>query len=324
MNIDFSQTLHSVCRIAEVLIKLQQAGNIMYIGWRMTFCCQTLLVADLQKQAKVMEEEFESWDKELSKARKRFYELNYYTTRQLLVLRSELGRLKFSGPQHSSCGHVIVLLKSISSEITIPAVANVVKEVAKRTLENIEDKCSPVSAITPAESRVGKSSLVTMSSSLLANQSITATTTKVLYRLPSLPTVGLSREALNDEQKVFFTDIIESFGYYEATALSAIEAVQGGDWNDIVNFLGENASELEAAFLETEGTEDSEKTEDELESSEDEQMESESETESGLHLKIENAQSVWPILQTTEFPVASQSISHEGNTKLDNACVILN
>lgn len=83
----------------------------------------------LQQQAKEMEEELRIWEDEVQKARKEYYELNYYTTMQLLTLRKELGKLKTSGQSHVN-PHVLTLLQSISTEISPPCVCKVVKGVA--------------------------------------------------------------------------------------------------------------------------------------------------------------------------------------------------
>ena len=251
---------------------------------------------DLQRQARVMEEELESWNKELTLARKKFYVLNYYTTRQLLVLRSELGRLKSSGPQHSSWGQVMALLESISSQITIAALAKVVQKVVNRSLEveeHREHEHSPVPAITPAKhlrkSLKEEPLLVPIPPSPQAHQS--TSDTKPKKEVQSLPVAGLTRENLNDKQKAHFTDILGYFGYCEMTALKAIEAVPDGDWFDIVNCLEENAGEWEAAFQQFQLHEEGE-PEEEHENSEDEHMECESEEEGGLQpINIESSAS---------------------------------
>ena len=237
-----------------------------------------------------MEEELKSWNKELTLARKKFYELNYYTTRQLLVLRSELGRLKSSGPQDSSWGQVMALLESISSQITIPALAKVVQEVSNRSLQVEEHEHSPVPAESLTQSLNKEPLLVPMPPSSLAHQS--TSDTKPTKEVRSLPVAGLTCEDLNDEQKAHFTDILGNFGYCEMTALKAIEAVQDGDWYDIINCLEENAGEWETAFQQSQGAEDGESMEEEQENSEDEQMESESEAEGGLQpINIESSPS---------------------------------
>ena len=86
------------------------------------------MVNTLQQQAKHMEEELRKWEDEVQQARKEYYELNYYTTMQLLTLRKELGKLKTSRQPHDS-PHVLALLESISTELSPACVCKVVKSV---------------------------------------------------------------------------------------------------------------------------------------------------------------------------------------------------
>ena len=248
-----SQTLHSVCRIAEVLISLQQAGNVRYIGRRMEFYCQTDLVEDLQGLAKSMEDELVEWNKEVVLTRRKFYELSYYTMRQLLVLRRELGGLKNGKASQSlQWGQVMALLESISSEITPSALANLVQAVdsqpLKEDLENeeTEEAHSPALPITPAEADYSIESITLSplpSVDQLASGRQPATDTG-----RNVPHPRLSLKDLNDEQNAYYTDIIEGYGYCEMTALKAIEEVGDGDWNDIENWLEENADKCEESF----------------------------------------------------------------------------
>ena len=77
---------------------LQQYGSGDYIGWEMKFpCALPNVVEELQKVASKMEDDLEKWKQEIQEKRDEFYELNYYTTQQLLLLREELGRLKEPG-----------------------------------------------------------------------------------------------------------------------------------------------------------------------------------------------------------------------------------
>jgi hypothetical protein len=289
----FLNTFHSVCRIAEVLIKLQQAGNVQYIGWRMEFYCQTLLVEHLQLQAKKMEDELEMWDKEVILARNNFYELNYYTAHQLLVLRSELGRLKIV---RQSSKQVMSLLGSISSAITLTTVTNIVQQVVNTPLEDLEtDICSPfeeeLSSEIPSESSPNPADQL----AIIIPEAVT-----------SLPHVGLSQEDLNIEQRAHFMNIKQKFGYSEIVILKAIRAVNGGDFNDILNWLAENVDEWDEASQEAEetGTSESENDTDDPQSEEDEQTEFGSEAES----EIENIQSAvsGQSLHSVSSPSSSQ------------------
>ena len=122
------QTLHSICRIAEVLIILQQVGNVKYTGWLLQVPCSTdrEIVHTLQQQAKDMEAELHEWREKVKTTRLKFYELNYYTTLQLLILRKEFGGVKnLEKPDVSPDS--LALLQSISSQVSSEMVCDVVK-----------------------------------------------------------------------------------------------------------------------------------------------------------------------------------------------------
>ena len=131
MKIDFLllQTLQSVCRIAEVLLSLQQAGNVEYTGWIYLVPCSTSeeIVSILQTRANTMECELQKWNEAVFKARQMFYELNYFTTVQLLTLRQQLGTLNVTQNVPPS---VLALLQSISSEVQSESICRVVREVS--------------------------------------------------------------------------------------------------------------------------------------------------------------------------------------------------
>ena len=233
-----SQTLHCVCRIAEVLIKLQQAGHVQYIGWTIEFYCQSLLVKVLQEQAKQMEVELERWNKEVVRARERFYELNYYTMRQLLVLRSELGRMKSEQALLLlTHGQVMALLESISSPITPRALAGIVQKAASELLEDSYEETDDSMALpsTPVER---ENPLDSLSLPALPPVSQLASGTQpAMGVVSSLPPVRLSQKDLSEKQKSHLTDICGSLGLCEMIALKAIEEVGDGDWNDICNWI---------------------------------------------------------------------------------------
>ena len=125
------QTLHSICRIAEVLLTLQQVGNVKYTGWVLQVPCSTNreVINQLGAQAKHMEEELQQWREKVKCRREDFYELNYYTTLQLLTLRKELGALKGGSPGMGGAvvsPNVLALLRSISAHVTPEVVSGAV------------------------------------------------------------------------------------------------------------------------------------------------------------------------------------------------------
>lgn len=74
-----------------------------------------------------MECELRKWKGAVFEARHKFYELSYFTTVQLLVLRRELGTLHVT---HDVPPNVLALLQSISSQIQSENIRRVVREVA--------------------------------------------------------------------------------------------------------------------------------------------------------------------------------------------------
>ena len=217
----------------------------------MEFYCKTLLVEDLQKQAKRMEDDLDEWNQTVTLARNKFYELNYYTTRQLLILRSELGKIKSLGleSRQQYFGQVMTLLESLSCEITptdLKRVVNLVSfehDVNERETSPssmIQEKHQPVPSVPPPHL------------SLLSQVAPSKHHLGKLEHMPRLPPVSLSREKLTVKQEEHCVSIIEKFSLSEMTALKAIEVVGDGDWNDIKNWLDENADEFEAELQEYE------------------------------------------------------------------------
>ena len=106
-------------------------GNINYTGWVLRVPCSndSDLVSILQDLAKEMEEELGDWKRLVTNKREDFYELNYYTTVQLLTLRKELGKVMQSGKKDDVSPEVLALLQSISNGITSSIVSDTVCQV---------------------------------------------------------------------------------------------------------------------------------------------------------------------------------------------------
>lgn len=108
-----------MCRIGEVLILLREAGNVKYSEWTLEIPSNNsdALINDLQLLAETMECDLDAWKKVVYGARKKFYELNYYTTVQLLVLRKELSALKDGKGEAETSPEVLALLQSVSCQV---------------------------------------------------------------------------------------------------------------------------------------------------------------------------------------------------------------
>ena len=113
---------HGVYRVAEALIALQQAGNVSYMNWKMEVTCEQKMIEALSNKALQMENDLDSWSNAVNQSRSKYYELNYFTTPQLLYLRRHLGALKTDTTMTSLNQGVLMLLKSVSTNVTIDAV----------------------------------------------------------------------------------------------------------------------------------------------------------------------------------------------------------
>ena len=104
-----------MCRIANALLSLQNAGHAQYITWSYSFYCDDVYSV-LENQAMKMERELKRWTDEIAMARNNFHVLNLFTTQQLRVIRQQLGQLNCESIT-SLPPAVISMLMSISSKI---------------------------------------------------------------------------------------------------------------------------------------------------------------------------------------------------------------
>ena len=194
---------------------LQQHGSGYYIGWKMTFpCALPNVVEELQKVANKMEDDLEKWKQEIQEKRDEFYELNYYTTQQLLLLREELGRLKETGEDQVK-PYAMALLQSISREVSADAMKRYVQEavVKKEPVKGIAVTSCDLESILEHPSIIEKTS----------SSPPSALITDILKKKSSAP-VALKQEAdLSDDQKSILANIVANFEYHPQLILLALE-----------------------------------------------------------------------------------------------------
>lgn len=98
-----------------------------------------------------MENELSKWEEDVKIQREEFYELNYFTTLQLLTLRMELGRLKDQSKTVAISPEILALLQSISTQVgpsqVINAVNQVLLEAKQEAVPEPEPEPEPVPAI---------------------------------------------------------------------------------------------------------------------------------------------------------------------------------
>ena len=251
-----------------------------YTGWVLSFNCAVNMVDELQQQAKNMEKELQMWEEEVRQARKEYYELNYYTTLQLLTLRQELGRLKISEQPraHTQINpQVLALLESISTEITSPYVWDVVKSVTAEqpqggggaSVFTVQQHSSaevfsastagPSSQAFPHDQPV-QPSLTDDILAAAADRQASGSASRT-----RLPQPKLTHDELSEKQREVFDNFMNNYNYPERLILIALEKF-GEDQHEAENWIIENASQYNLSDDEGGEIDIDEKMESELDS----------------------------------------------------------
>lgn len=264
----FTHTLHNVCRIAEVLISLQQVGNVKYTGWRLQVPCGLgHIVPKLQYQAKEMEQELKYWEEEVTQKRGKFYELNYFTTLQLLTLRRELGVFKsnlHTGPTDVT-PNVLALLESISTQMTAMHVFATVQNVISDTIRSaVVLSSTPLTAQTRAsgvspspsslavfrcplagEAATSSQEVPTLSQEILRSANVhTASGAEEMMVEVEMPKI--SEDELTPKQRGIMQDLMKRYDFSSSLVLKAFEECKDGETKyDIEHWCNDNADKYD-------------------------------------------------------------------------------
>ena len=262
----FFQVLQHVTRIAEVLLALRRAGNVAYSGHVVVIDCATYVasdhqqepqlqealaeqrVAELNVRAKEMEAALEDWENEVKESRREFYALNYYTTRQLLLLRKELGFARHN-PHKQIDPEVLALLQSISPAVTSENVHSFLTdiEMVKVDLQNAASLVPQEVCEDEMETQLSDSEMPTLEAEepdafdahMAENQSKSPISTPPLSSGAVKP--ELTEQDLTDVQKQILTDLVEYQGYHRLLVLKAFEECgEAANDYDITDWCAEN------------------------------------------------------------------------------------
>ena len=233
---------------------LQQYGSGDYIGWEMTFpCALPNIVEQLQNVASKMENDLDNWKKEIEGKRDEFYELNYYTTQQLLLLREELGRLKEPGEDQVK-PHAMALLQSISREASADVMKRYVQQVAnileqQRASSSTTEKAVKKKVQEPVSSfsqLIGQETVAAPVSS--PSPSAEALTLADLLKSEgaktSAPLAQTQEHELNNDKKAILVNLEEMFEFHRQLILLAFERCDNPvDQNEVCRWCFENQDE---------------------------------------------------------------------------------
>jgi hypothetical protein len=266
----FINVFHSVCRITDVLMDLQQHGNNKYIGWTMRFsCAMDDIVHNLQEQAVKMEDDFKNWQEELTRHRKQYYELNYYTTPQLLSLREELGQYKGTFgqpiPTKPIKAEVMSLVQCISRDVTSESVKDEILTVSfilqEQTLAvsryNTNKSMQLYSKHQHKSMILDDMETQDMSHQLeISNICPSGVSIRILKATSSNkgPQPSLKEEDLTDKQKATVDNLMEQCGFSKKLIYLAFERCAKPDLEDAVRDWCNENEEKFADFRDSEGT----------------------------------------------------------------------
>lgn len=223
MMICFWQIFHTICEIAEVLLALHQVGNTKYVGWYATVPCSFELIPELRKLYSSMQKELDDWKQVVQDARLQHYELNYFTTPQLLSLRQALGCYRtFSSPIDFQ---ILALLRSISLQVTMQSIRDAVQRQAEISVTSRQ-------VIEPQVQVIGSHEHATCEAGSLPSR-IVPDMKRDKEKLPD----PASQTSLTPKQKKILAKIVGMYGEYVKEYVH--QAFEEGldDQSDIENWL---------------------------------------------------------------------------------------
>ena len=301
----FLQTLHSVCQIADALIALQQVGNVKYTGWTLRLPCMRDCVNELQQTAREMNGELKQWEQTVEDARNKFYELNYFTTVQLLDLRRELGKLKEAPssslkPPDIGPG-VLSLLHSVSPKVDVASVRSRVQLCMSRAEESeamaVEQEPHTTAATNAdagsTDRDMDRLALETCDDAGEQEEGEASNTSLDVSGDQPLSSAQptLNYDDLNDEQKKIYFNIAESRVFSEKLVLMALsrgceDEEECLDWcnNNEAKFPAEDASSVHTVMYDDDDMESL--------SSDDDGEKNENESVASDHFASHNSESV--------------------------------
>ena len=164
-------------------------------------------VIELQEYTKKIDRILLSWNLSVDEAREKYYELNYFTTLQLLELRKELGlHIQQTTAFYSVKPSVLMLLQSISPEISTTLVLN--------TLHTEQEVSPPIKAELTSETESDTES----ESVNISEESLTSSSEPALSDKPSV-----TYDELNESQKLVYTHCVAFLGHSANFVLRAFQ-----------------------------------------------------------------------------------------------------
>ncbi len=194
------------------------------------------IVNKLQELAKDMESKLDKWRESISLARREYYELNYYTTLQLLTLRERLGLFKSCSFDAAVSPDVLALLQCIHPQVD----QDIVKKAVCIALSNSQLEDSSFTSnegVSENEKKPSQPSVISQECSQPSVISQACSQHSVLSQeqhsevstLGNIQPITTVKPILTEEQKAIIAHVTKRVGCSTNLVLLAFDRLDGDD-----------------------------------------------------------------------------------------------
>ena len=195
------------------------------MDWNQEFRCSRDKVEgesislELARVSTAMEADLSKWKQKVSDARKEYRELNFFNTRQLMLLRKEIARACQRSPFEIGNPQVFTLLESVRPGLYTEHLMEAVQCAFKGTnlLEQAKDSTWILSSFSRSSRRVDSQE------SLYRNNNFMPSTARLTGHRHSAPVKNSAPKGLSKIQR--FLNNAENEGYSEQVALCALASL---------------------------------------------------------------------------------------------------
>ena len=113
--------MQGVIQLGQAYVNLCEIGDVSYLDWNEEYQCRATMGAsvidDIESQRNKFERQFQTCKERINLQRRKYPEINYFTTQQLLFLRKELAALRQSSAMNYLPLQVYSLLEKVRPDI---------------------------------------------------------------------------------------------------------------------------------------------------------------------------------------------------------------
>jgi len=244
----FVKNLEGVMRLATAYINLTESGFVHCLHWSKQFHCSKdqfkgeSIADELAAESASMENCYSNWKKKVSNARKEYWELNFFSTQQLMLLRKEIASVCRSEGLLVSNLQVLTLLESVRPNLDTDQLKAAIDRAFRET--ELSDKAKgtadpPSFPQVPLEAEFGTRSSAFDNNYISMSPSAVASTSPIKKPKP---------KAASKVQT--FLNAAANDGFSEQVALAALASLGlDADEDDLLLWCSDEAHEADIEAL---------------------------------------------------------------------------